>query len=111
MNNQIGRSMATVLARLILVAAVAAGCNVPAISNIGPVVAGQTSSVAGSAFPAGMEPVWIAPTPDGHYVYALNLRDGTISGWAVQATGGLVGLAGSPYQTQLHPVGLSITPN
>jgi hypothetical protein len=81
---------------------------VPSVTNVTPerLATGETPGSAGTQFPAGGEPVAIA-TPVGGNLYAANLLDGTVSAFAVQSTGGLAAVNGSPFQTGLHPIGLT----
>src|ERR1039457_4411923 len=78
MNGSIGRISAAIRAAEILSIALIAGCSVPSVTNVTPVVTGEASAIAGTQFPAGAEPVAIAITPDGGNLDTANLRDGTI---------------------------------
>ena len=61
--------------------------------------------------PAGGN-VWnVRPTPDGTRLYASNLGDATLSGYAIAGDGTLTGLPGSPYPTGAAPEGIAITPD
>src|ERR1700752_2465801 len=111
MNGSNKRVSAAIRAAVILAITLTAGCSVPSVTNVTPerVVTGEASASAGTQFPAGGEPVAVAITPSGGNLYAANLLDGTISAFAVQSTGSLAAVNGSPFQTGLHPVDLCIT--
>ncbi len=57
---------------------------------------GVLTEVSGSPFAAGNDPESIALTPSGAFVYVANKRDGTISGYAVDAATGVLTSLGAP---------------
>src|SRR5271155_3989232 len=113
MIGSVGQASAVIRAAAILAIMLTAGCGVPAVTNVTPerIATGEIPGSAGTQFPTGAEPVAIAITPDGASLYTANLRDGTISAFAVQSNASLVAVNGSPFQTGLHPIALCITSN
>lgn len=66
---------------------------------------GNFSEISSSPVQTGLGPSQILVTANGSYVYVTNRTDGTISGFALAATGGtLTPLTGSPYGTGSTPV-------
>jgi len=59
----------------------------------------------------GSNPVGVAVTPDGKYVYVANQVDGTVSAFSVDGTGVLTALPNSPYTVGTTPTGLAVTAN
>jgi 6-phosphogluconolactonase (cycloisomerase 2 family) len=109
----VGQASAEIRTAALLAIVLMAGCGVPAVTNVTPerIATGEIPGIAGTQFPTGGEPVAIAITPDGGGLYTANLRDGTISAFAVQSNGSFVTVNGSPVQTGLHPIALCITNN
>src|ERR1700733_14011822 len=109
----VGQASAAIRAATILAIVSTVGCGVPAVTNVTPerIASGEVPGVTGTQFPTGGEPVAIAIEPDGGSVYTANLRDGTISAFAVESNGSLAPVNGSPFQTGLHPIALSVTNN
>src|SRR5215469_16042910 len=101
MNGLIGRIPAAFLAAELLSIALIAGCSVPSVTNVTPerVMTGEASASAGTQFPTDGEPVAIAITEAGNYLYTANLLNGIISAFSVQSTGGIAAIKGSPFQT------------
>lgn len=58
---------------------------------------GALTPVAGSALPAGAQPVSLQAHPTGQFVYVANEASANISGYRVSTTGALTPLAGSPF--------------
>ncbi len=57
------------------------------------------SEIGGSPFKAGGQPRYITLDGTGGYVYVANATDNTISGYSLQANGGLTALTGSPFSS------------
>jgi 6-phosphogluconolactonase len=59
---------------------------------------GGLTPLAGSPFPAGMDPLYLALDPAGRFLYAADVQDDTISAFAVDASSGVpTKVAGSPF--------------
>ena len=59
---------------------------------------GALKLVAGGPVATGLDPVAISVEPGDRFLYVANRMSGSVSGYAIDAiTGGLQGLAGSPY--------------
>ncbi len=71
---------------------------------------GALTPIAGSPFPAGTDPSWIAFTPDGKYAYVSNSGGADeISAYSVDGTtGALTPLATPTFATDEHPQDLTI---
>lgn len=80
-------------------------------------------AVSGSPAAAGKNPLGLAITPDGKFLYATNQDDNTLSGWSVSATGALAPLSTTslsptaaisatgkaPQNPAVHPDGKTLT--
>jgi DNA-binding beta-propeller fold protein YncE len=49
---------------------------------------GTLTPVAGSPFPAGSDPVWVAVDPTGQFVYVANNISGDVSAYTIDGTSG-----------------------
>src|SRR5204863_4269513 len=54
---------------------------------------GSLAPLSVAAVPSGVTPTAVVADPNGHYVYAANLGDATVSQYAVGAGGGLMPLS------------------
>src|SRR5215472_7202471 len=111
MSNSVGRTSRAVIATEVLLLALLAGCSVPSVTNVTPerLMSGQPSTVVGTQFATGNEPVAVAMTGTGTNLYTANLLDGTISAFKVRSTASIETINGSPFEAGLHPVALCIT--
>jgi 6-phosphogluconolactonase len=57
---------------------------------------GALASVPGSPFATGTNPTVLALTPGKNFLYGINSLDGSISGFAIDTTGALTAVPGSP---------------
>ena len=73
---------------------------------------GSLDSIAGSPFPTGgSEPLGVAMTPDGRYLYVTNLASESVSAFAVAADGSLSAVPGSPFAAGFGPWGVAVSPD
>jgi 6-phosphogluconolactonase (cycloisomerase 2 family) len=71
---------------------------------------GALTAVAGSPFPAGVQPSGIASDAKSAYVYVTDQVRGDVLGYSVGATGALSGLSGSPYPAGNQPSAIVVDP-
>src|SRR5215469_592329 len=111
MRNSVGPISIAVFATEVLLLTLFAGCSVPSVTNVTPerLMSGQSSTVVGTQFATGNEPVSIAMTGTGTNLYTANLLDGTISAFKVGSPAAIQTINGSPFEAGLHPVALCIT--
>jgi 6-phosphogluconolactonase len=81
----------------------AGGQDASAISSYAVLDNGTLSAVSASVPTDGAATCWQAVTPDGRFVYTSNAASGTVSGFALSATGALTPLAGTVLGT--NPAG------
>jgi 6-phosphogluconolactonase (cycloisomerase 2 family) len=70
---------------------------------------GYLSSIPGSPFSIGQQPIAVAVHPSGKYVYVTAINN-AVYALAVQSDGSLKLVAGSPFPTQLDPEALVVDP-
>jgi 6-phosphogluconolactonase len=81
---------------------------------------GALTAIAGSPFPAGVQPGFITVDPNGKFVYAVNSTQatntgivpltGSVSGYVItQSTGVLTAIPGSPFLAGIYPASMAIT--
>lgn len=74
-------------------------------------VAGELSTIPGSAYPTGLGPVSAAVDPSGQFLYVADENSNQISGYRIRAgTGTLTALTNSPYNTGAEPIYVAISP-
>jgi 6-phosphogluconolactonase (cycloisomerase 2 family) len=79
-------------------------------SNCGTTT-GMLSPVSGSPFPAGTDPVSLAMTPAGEFLYAADKGSNQVSGYKVgSGTGVLTPTATASFSTGLNPTWVAIPP-
>lgn len=83
--------------------ATAAKLNVASIGSTGTLSSGTASSQT------GVEPIAVATTPDGKFVYVLNANSATVSQFAV-ATDGSLTQPGPAIGTGLQPTAMAVDP-
>jgi 6-phosphogluconolactonase (cycloisomerase 2 family) len=72
---------------------------------------GMLSPVSGSPFPAGTNPVSLAITPGGEFLYAANKNSNQLTGYKVgSGTGVLTPTATATFSTGLNPTWVAIPP-
>ncbi|HZR55907.1 MAG TPA: beta-propeller fold lactonase family protein [Terriglobales bacterium] len=72
---------------------------------------GLLNKVSGSPFPAGTNPVSLAITPGGEFLYAANKGSNQVSGYKVgSGTGVLTPTATATFSTGLSPIWVAIPP-
>lgn len=70
---------------------------------------GALTPLAGSPFPAGMDPLHITLDPAGKFLFAANVQDDTISGFTINdSNGALTQVAGSPFATASSLAGIVV---
>jgi|HubBroStandDraft_1064217.scaffolds.fasta_scaffold00079_47 6-phosphogluconolactonase len=74
-------------------------------------VTGALTPVNGSPFAAGTEPISLAFTPSGRYLYVSDPGTGTIFAFTVNSDGSLTQVTGSPYPAGSYPFNLAVTPS
>ncbi|PWT83383.1 MAG: hypothetical protein C5B58_06655 [Acidobacteria bacterium] len=111
MKRAVGQKSRAVIATELLLLILLAGCSVPAVTNVTPerLMSGQSSTVVGTQFATGNEPVAIAMTRTGTNLYTANLMDGTVSAFKAGSSAAIEAVNGSPFEAGLHPVALCIT--
>jgi 6-phosphogluconolactonase len=69
---------------------------------------GALTAVAGSPFPAGSNPQFVAIDPTGKFAYAANEESSNVSAYAINAaTGALNPIAGSPIPAGTRPTSIA----
>ncbi|MGB7191362.1 MAG: beta-propeller fold lactonase family protein, partial [Acidobacteriaceae bacterium] len=66
---------------------------------------------SGSPFKTGLGPTAVLVDSTGGYVYVTNRTDGTISAFALSASGALTAVSGSPFTTGSQPVDMAEDPS
>lgn len=75
-------------------------------------VTGVFQPVAGSPFPAGLQPTSITVDPTGRFAYVPNSNSNNISAFVINpTTGALSTIAGSPFAAGTEPISVGITPS
>lgn len=72
---------------------------------------GSLTSVVGSPFAAGMNPVAAVVDPFGRFVYVANAGSNNISTFTIDADGFPAEIPGSPFGAGLSPAGLALHPS
>lgn len=74
---------------------------------------GTLAAIPGSPFPSGGKEPWAgAVTPDGRFLYVVNLGSNDISGFAIGPDGSLSPLAGFPVASGgVEPNGIAVSPD
>jgi 6-phosphogluconolactonase len=94
---------------------------VPDYANTGPgavsvyavqPITGVFQPVAGSPFPAGLQPFSVNVDPTGRFAYVPNGNSNNISAFAIDpATGSLSAISGSPFAAGTEPISIGLTPS
>lgn len=72
---------------------------------------GALSSISGSPFGTGTQPVSITSDPKGKFVYAINNGSNSITAYQVNSGNGvLTAISGSPFASGTNPVGIAVDP-
>jgi 6-phosphogluconolactonase len=73
---------------------------------------GALTAVAGSPFPAGLNPQFVAIDPTGKFAYAANEESSNVSAYAINATtGALTAIPGSPFSALWRPSSIAVDPS
>ena len=70
---------------------------------------GALTSLPGSPFGAGTNPISVAIDPTAQFAHVTNQNDGTVSAYLIDCDGYLTPVAGSPFPSGTSPSAIAIT--